>query len=170
MSFDKGRVEEYVRESNKIEDVESEEAFSETMKAWYWIIDNDIKFDSINKLEQLHRTMFEDIEGIHTDNHSTRAKTGKEVRVGMDRKLESHKVDEYLVKWLQIEVESVLDIIEKHVLFEMIHPFEDGNGRIGRLIMLYDFYRINEGPIMWRAKDRQGYYSLFSIEDLKDRL
>ncbi|MEE0666902.1 Fic family protein [Holdemanella biformis] len=37
---------------------------------------------------------------------------------------------------------SFEDIVEFHVCFERIHPFGDGNGRTGRMIMLNNVYRI----------------------------
>ncbi len=41
-----------------------------------------------------------------------------------------------LLDWYDnIPKKSLLDIIEFHVRFERIHPFQDGNGRIGRMIM-----------------------------------
>ena len=41
-----------------------------------------------------------------------------------------------LLKWYNnIEKKDLEDIIEFHVRFEKIHPFQDGNGRIGRMIM-----------------------------------
>lgn len=41
-----------------------------------------------------------------------------------------------LLKWYDGILEKKLeDIIEFHVRFEKIHPFQDGNGRVGRMIM-----------------------------------
>lgn len=41
-----------------------------------------------------------------------------------------------LLKWYNnIKNKTLEDIIEFHVLFEKIHPFQDGNGRVGRMIM-----------------------------------
>ena len=41
-----------------------------------------------------------------------------------------------LLKWYNsISVKKIEDIIEFHVRFEKIHPFQDGNGRVGRMIM-----------------------------------
>lgn len=41
-----------------------------------------------------------------------------------------------LLNWYdKIDKKSIEDIIEFHVRFEKIHPFQDGNGRVGRMIM-----------------------------------
>ena len=43
---------------------------------------------------------------------------------------------------------SIYDIIEFHADFEYIHPFQDGNGRVGRLIALKECLRFNIIPFI----------------------
>ena len=48
-----------------------------------------------------------------------------------------------------------------HLEFEGIHPFIDGNGRTGRLIMNLDLIRNGYPPINVKFTDRKRYYDAF---------
>ena len=55
---------------------------------------------------------------------------------------------EYLIEKAKTEEEKIRIILEKHIEFERIHPFNDGNGRTGRMIMLYSLLENNLPPII----------------------
>ena len=63
-----------------------------------------------------------------------------------------------LLVWYRKTAHSFEDIAEFHVRFEKIHPFQDGNGRIGRLIMLKECLKYGITPILVLDKMRQYYY------------
>nr|WP_027639079.1 Fic family protein [Clostridium cadaveris] len=46
------------------------------------------------------------------------------------------KLDELFQWYYNLKKVTIEDISEFHVRFELIHPFQDGNGRIGRFLML----------------------------------
>ena len=55
-----------------------------------------------------------------------------------------------------------------HLDFETIHPFCDGNGRIGRVIINYQLMRFGFPNIIIRDKEKQTYYEAFGeYKDLK---
>lgn len=53
---------------------------------------------------------------------------------------------------------TVEDIIEFHYEFEKIHPFQDGNGRVGRLIMLKECLKHNIVPMIINEELKFYYY------------
>lgn len=48
-----------------------------------------------------------------------------------------------------------------HLEFESIHPFIDGNGRTGRLLMNFELMQYGYPPINVKFTDRKRYYDAF---------
>lgn len=55
------------------------------------------------------------------------------------------------------EDEKLFEILNSHIEFEWIYPFSDGNGRTGRLIMLYLCLQEKISPFVIEKKDRALY-------------
>ena len=71
-------------------------------------------------------------------------------------------------------LDELTDIDDKHALvaaayfhakFENIHPFSDGNGRVGRLLMNYILLVHNHPPITIHEEDRKDYYDVLEKFD-----
>ena len=53
---------------------------------------------------------------------------------------------------------TIEDIVEFHADFEFIHPFQDGNGRVGRLIALKECLKFNIIPFLIEDSKKQFYH------------
>lgn len=63
-----------------------------------------------------------------------------------------------LMNWYnKIENKTIEDIIEYHVKFEQIHPFQDGNGRVGRMIMFRECLYNNIIPFYIEDRNKDFY-------------
>ena len=64
-----------------------------------------------------------------------------------------------LMDWYNsLENKTLNEIVEFHVKFERIHPFHDGNGRVGRIIMFKECLKNGIIPYIILDKDKLFYY------------
>jgi Fic family protein len=70
----------------------------------------------------------------------------------------STKMKELLSSYYQIKEKTIEDIIAFHHRFEIIHPFQDGNGRVGRLIMFKECLANNVVPFIIDEDLKLFYY------------
>ena len=64
-----------------------------------------------------------------------------------------------LMEWYDsLKDVTIKEIIEFHARFEKIHPFQDGNGRVGRMIAFKECLKNNIIPFIILDKDKLFYY------------
>ena len=73
-------------------------------------------------------------------------------------RLVHQEIKELLDEYNKKERHSLEEIIEFHVKFERIHPFQDGNGRVGRLIAFKECLKNNIVPFIIFDEKKMFYY------------
>lgn len=68
------------------------------------------------------------------------------------------RIKELLFEYESLDTVTINDIIGFHYEFERIHPFQDGNGRVGRLIALKECLRFNITPFIIEDSKKMFYY------------
>jgi fic family protein len=70
----------------------------------------------------------------------------------------SKKIKELLGEYNSKNKKTLEDILDFHVKFERIHPFQDGNGRVGRLVMFKECLNYNIVPFIIDESLKLFYY------------
>lgn len=70
----------------------------------------------------------------------------------------SAKVKELLNEYTSLGAPTLDDVLNFHYRFEMIHPFQDGNGRVGRLIMFKECLKNGIVPFIIDEDHKMFYY------------
>lgn len=126
---------------------------------------------TLDVMLSLHKMLISNIR----DDIAGRFRQGNErVRVGSHIAPAAKEIFEMLTKMLSDynagSHEHIIKRIAKlHLTFESIHPFIDGNGRIGRVINNYLLIREGFVPINIKFIDRKKYYDAFKEFDEKGK-
>ena len=80
------------------------------------------------------------------------------------------KMEELLRNYLASEEHIVTKLARFHIEFEGIHPFIDGNGRTGRLLVNLELMKAGYPPIDIKFTDRIAYYNAFDEYHVKHNL
>ena len=73
---------------------------------------------------------------------------------------------EYRLENAATDEEKLERILDAHIQFERIHPFSDGNGRTGRVIMNYSLLQEGFPPLIIEKETKATYIELLAKQDL----
>lgn len=72
----------------------------------------------------------------------------------------------FVYNYNHTEYEDIFQkLAQNHIQYERIHPFEDGNGRTGRLILNFELLRNDMPPIVIPKDDRTEYFEMLAAQD-----
>lgn len=162
---------EFLQQSNLIESEHSSQALDDAVKAWQYLI----KKPSLNKgrILHTHRLLMQSRTTIE-DREKGAFRNGP-VFIG-GREAKKHYAISMLLENLLLDIERLIAgvqnmamtsddaeeaIKQHHIRFEDIHPFFDGNGRMGRIILNWERVQCGLPILVIREEDRHEYYKWF---------
>lgn len=149
----------YFHNSNLIEGFDSEEADYCLKTAWEYLLkQKKLTHSVICRAQALAVYHQRDLKPEWRGKYRTIP-----VYIGGREALDPSLIREKMTGWLwRLNDEQYLKAIPMHIDFEHIHPFVDGNGRTGRLLMWWQQIRDGEDPKLIEFDKRWDYYKWFN--------
>ncbi len=127
-------------------------------KAFDFILESAADIITAKYLKELHKIMKNNCSNISTIGDFKKCENFVGNIVTTPAKLVKKEINILLTNYYKKESHTIEDIIDFHYHFEKIHPFEDGNGRVGRLIMFKECLKNNIVPFIIDEYHRDFYY------------
>lgn len=126
-------------------------------------LQNDDGFDErfIKKLNETINRDIKDTEGYRTVQVFIR---GSEHIPPAPEKI-PNLMTYFVYNYNHDEEDILTKIARYHIEFEKIHPFEDGNGRTGRLLLNYELLKNNIPPVVISKEERVKYFEFLRNND-----
>lgn len=125
------------------------------------IIDDELNKDNIIKMNKILKRNTTDEENPRYNVGGFKVVPNKIELINIINTSSPENVEKDLTDLLQwyksLKNVTLEDIIEFHVRFEVIHPFGDGNGRVGRMIMFKECLKNNIMPFIVLDRDKPYY-------------
>lgn len=123
------------------------------------IAEDELTEDIIKHMHYIlkHDTKDSDLEWFAVGDYKKRANVVGGRKTSKPSEVHKHMqalINEYIAK----DIVTIDDIIAFHAEFEYIHPFQDGNGRVGRLIALKECLHHNVMPFIIEDAKKNFYY------------
>jgi Fic family protein len=149
----------YIKHSNLIEGVADPEEIPKSIKAWEFLCTCDKLTEEI--ILNVHTiVMTELLTSEYVGTYRVH-----DVFVGEYKAPGPFIVPFLMADWvIDMEYYQDLDPKIKHIEFERIHPFKDGNGRVGRLLMWWHEMKLDGEPTLITYNKRFDYYNWFESE------
>ena len=123
-------------------------------------------------IKDIHSIMFEDAlkvapqyisKPIGAYRLDERYIKGVDIKLSHPNKI-SNDIENLLYRF-KSNAMNMEDIAQFHILFERIHPFADGNGRVGRLLMAYQAIQNDIIPPLIKNENRDKYLKAINDKD-----
>ncbi len=127
-------------------------------KAFNFILDSTRESLSIDYLKELHSILKANCSNITTiGDFKQKQNFVGDIKTTPPKMVEK-EISNLIKSYEKISQKSIDDIVDFHFEFETIHPFEDGNGRVGRLLMFKECLKENIVPFIIDEESRLFYY------------
>ena len=74
----------------------------------------------------------------------------------------------FIANYNNLVEENIFEKIARyHIEYESVHPFQDGNGRTGRLLINYELIKNNLAPAVIDVENRSKYYEFLRTKNVK---
>jgi len=164
---------EFLKESNAIEREYSDRALSDSITAWRYVHKKVIKDNEpIGKeiILGIHKRLMKNLN-LRIAGKFRKVRVGVMTKEGFKEAISYSEISQELKDLCSHSFYPTLSegqIKRWHIQFEHIHPFEDGNGRTGRILM--NIQRLKIGLpllIIHEGKEQMEYYKWFKDSPIK---